>query len=238
VLRRRLALVGLLAALGVGIYLVSPFVGPATVRLLEALADASWPGRLAFVAAYALVAVLGVPSSAVAVFAGAAFGFPVGTVLAFCGEALGAMTAFLLARTLARRPVERWLSRHPRLRVFDAAIAEQGFRTAFLLRLSPVVPFAALNYTLGVSRLRWRDATLSCIGMLPAAVAYVAAGHAAAETGVVVTSPQHSNAARTLALLVGALATVLVTLLIARAARRALASAAPEGDAARPQGPG
>src|SRR5205814_3565568 len=101
---------------------------------------------------------------------------------------------------------------------------DDGLRTAFLLRLSPAVPFNVLNYVLGATALRAWDSALACVAMIPGMVMTVAAGRAAAEASGVV---ERSGGARTPAEWAlfggGVAATVVVTVLLARAARRALA---------------
>jgi uncharacterized membrane protein YdjX (TVP38/TMEM64 family) len=60
----------------------------------------------------------------------------------------------------------------------DRAIARSGFKIVLLMRLDPVfLPFAVLNYALGLSRVRLRDYVFaSWIGMLPATTLYVYLG--------------------------------------------------------------
>src|SRR5207245_10520288 len=60
------------------------------------------------------------------------------------------------------------VSKDPRFRALDQAVAEQGFRIVLLMRLSPLFPFILLNYALSLTRVRFRTYVLaSALGMLP-----------------------------------------------------------------------
>lgn len=52
----------------------------------------------------------------------------------------------------------------------DTAVAEDGGRMVLLLRLAPVVPFAALNYALGATSVGlWAYSWASAVGIVPGA---------------------------------------------------------------------
>ena len=46
----------------------------------------------------------------------------------------------------------------------DRAIRSHGFKVVFLLRLSPIFPFAIINYTLGITRVRFIDYFAGWVG--------------------------------------------------------------------------
>ncbi len=52
------------------------------------------------------------------------------------------------------------------------AIEQKGLRIFLLLRLSPIIPFNAINYIAGVTALSLKDYTLSLMGILPGTVVY------------------------------------------------------------------
>jgi hypothetical protein len=74
-----------------------------------------------------------------------------GFLLAAASTMVGALAAFFLSRSLFRPTVERLIATRPRLRNFDALIAQDGWRLVCLLRISPVMPFSAASYMLGLS---------------------------------------------------------------------------------------
>lgn len=183
-------------------------------------------GPLAFVLGYALAAVAFVPGSLLTLAAGAIFGLVTGVVVVLLGATLGASTAFLVARYAARRPIERALAGNERFAAIDRAIGREGRRIVFLLRLSPVFPFNLLNYGLGLTQVRFVDYLVASVGMLPGSLLYVyygkVAGDVAALAGGVASE---KGAAHYVVLALGLLATLAVTLLVTRIAKRALTEA-------------
>jgi uncharacterized membrane protein YdjX (TVP38/TMEM64 family) len=175
---------------------------PAFAAWVEGLG--AW-GGIAFVGGYALAVIAFVPGSLLTLAAGAIFGLARGTAYVLVAATLGATGAFLVARHLVRPWVERRMARNPRFDAIDRAIASQGRRIVFLLRLSPAFPFTLLNYALGVTRVRFE---------LAGAVARLAGGAA---------TPRGLGYYAVLAL--GLAATIAVTAQVTRLARRALRQA-------------
>ena len=180
-------------------------------------------GPLAFIAGYMAVTLLVMPAFLLTLAAGALWGFWLGLLLALTGAACGATCAFLAARNVLRGVVGRYVSRHPRLVAIDRAVESEGARLVFLLRLSPAVPFVLLNYVLGVSRITLRDHFIGLIGMIPTAAMYVYAGKVAGDIAALASGAAvPRGAAYYLLLTLGLGATILATVLVTRAAKRAL----------------
>jgi len=209
----------------------------AVVLLARAAGDeiprfSAWVGSLGplaplvFGAVYAVAVVAFVPASVLTLAAGAIFGVAKGVAIVFVAASVGACMAFALARSVARGAIERRISTQPRFAAVDRAIARDGRRIVFLLRLSPVIPFNLLNYALGLTRVRFADYALACIGMLPGTLLYVYTGHA---IGLAAAAAGGAGRARTptewALFAVGLVATVVATALVTRVARRALAEA-------------
>ena len=193
-------------------------------RLTAAVEGLGLWGPIVFVLAYAIACVAFVPASLLTLAAGALFGVVKGTVLVFVGATLGATGAFLIARYLARDWVAQRVSRDPRFAAIDAAIAEQGRKVVFLLRLSPVIPFNVLNYALGLTKVRLADYVVASIGMIPGTVLYVYSGSLASTViGASSATAVPRGPAFYSFLVVGLIATLVVTTLITRVAKRALA---------------
>lgn len=180
-------------------------------------------GPAAFIVGYLVATVAFIPGSLLTLAAGAIFGIALGTVTVFVGAVLGSTAAFLLARTVARRAVERRIAGDPRFTAIDEAVARDGRKIVFLLRLSPVFPFNLLNYALGLTRVRVRDYLLASLGMLPGTLLYVYTGTVAGEVVVAAGGAAPPKGVGYYAvLLLGLSATLAVTVLITRTARRAL----------------
>jgi uncharacterized membrane protein YdjX (TVP38/TMEM64 family) len=175
---------------------------------------------------YIPAAVLLVPGSWLTVLGGFVFGWWRSTAAVSVGATLGACAAFLVGRYLARDRVERMLADRPRFRAIDRAVAEQGFKILILCRLSPVVPYALLNYAFGLTRMSLgRFALGSWLGMLPGTMVYAYLGAAAdqfveARPGMVSSSP-----AGRILLIAGIAASLTLLVILTRIATRTLRSA-------------
>lgn len=218
-----------LAGIVVGVFalvLLGRRAGGAIPAFTEYIAGLGAVGPLVFIAGYAVATVAFIPGSLLTLAAGAVFGLVTGVAVVFAGATLGSTLAFLVARYVARGAVERRLASNERFAAVDRAIAEQGGRIVFLLRLSPAFPFSLLNYALGLSRVRLRDYVLASPGMLPGTVLFVYYGKLAGDVAAVAGGAQPDRGTAYYALLVvGLLATLLVTMLVTRVARRALRDA-------------
>jgi uncharacterized membrane protein YdjX (TVP38/TMEM64 family) len=180
-------------------------------------------GPVAFIVAYGIAAVLVLPCVLLTLAAGALWGVGRGVVYVMTGAVLGAALAFLAARYLVRRFVQAYVDRHSRLAAIDRAVEAEGFRLMFLLRLSPIVPYTLLNYVLGVSRVRFGDFIGALAGMLPAVVMYVYAGKVIGDVASIATGAAPPRGAAYYTLIgVGLGATILASILIARATARAV----------------
>ena len=121
------------------------------------------------------VVTLLLPASLTTLAAGLAFGRFWGFVWALVGGVVCAQLEFVIARYLGRQAVERML--RGRVARIDASVGRHGFMTVFLLRVIPNVPFDIINYSLGLSPVRWRDyAVATTLGMAPWTIVYVWVG--------------------------------------------------------------
>ena len=185
-------------------------------------------GPVLVAVAYVPASLLFVPGSILTLGAGFLFGVPLGTLTVSAGSVAGATAAFLAGRTLAREWVERRVAANPRFRAIDRAVERQGFRVVLLTRLSPVFPFNLLNYAYGVTGVSLRDYVLaSWIGMLPGTVLYVYLGSAVKSLAELLAGEVEAGAGGRILFGLGLVATATVTVLVTRAARRALREAAP-----------
>lgn len=116
------------------------------------LAAARGPWALpAAVAAFAILAFLGVPQFVLIAAAVAAFGPWLGAVYSWIGTLGSALVGFWLGRALGPR-VSRDLV-GARLDRFGALIARNGFIASLIVRLVPFAPFVAVNMVAGVAGL-------------------------------------------------------------------------------------
>ena len=204
--------------------------GLAALRLLpvqEWLRRAlDWAGQLGpwgpvlFIAVYVIATVLFLPGSVLTLGAGAVFGVVWGSIYVSVASTLGATCAFLVGRHFARDAIRRRTAGNERFAALDRAVAAEGWKIVGLTRLSPVFPFALLNYAFGLTQVRLSHFVLaSWLGMMPGTVLYVYLGSLAQAAA----GERTRTAGEWAFYAVGLLATVAVTVFLTRVAKRALA---------------
>lgn len=171
-------------------------------RLLEPLGPWAFP---IFVALYALGTVLALPGALLTVAAALLFGLWKGLAATLLGATLGTSLAFLIARTLGRQRVARWLTRRgERWQRLDHLLAEYGGTAVFLLRVLPVLPYNVLNYACGLTAIRYRAYALATVlGILPGSFTYVYATVELGHPGAGLSAGTLGAVSLLLALLVG-----------------------------------
>ncbi|HRC88091.1 MAG TPA: TVP38/TMEM64 family protein [Thermoanaerobaculia bacterium] len=179
---------------------------------------------VAYILGYAAAAVAFLPGSVLTLAAGIVFGLGFGTLYAFVGATLGASLAFLVARYLARSWVEKKLESAPRFRAIDRAVGKEGLKFVTLLRLSPVMPFNLLNYALGLTKIGFPQYLLASLAMLPGTLLYVYYGTLIGDLARLASGTKiEGGAERWVFLGVGLVATLAVSLLLAKKAKQAIA---------------
>jgi uncharacterized membrane protein YdjX (TVP38/TMEM64 family) len=129
-----------------------------------------------------------VPGSLIGILAGTVYGVTKGFPLAAFSTMTGGLLAFLFARSVFRPLAGGLLAdRARRLQDFDQALAREGWRIVCLLRMCPVMPFAATSYALGASSVSLRDYLIGTSASLPTLLGYVIIG-ALANAGLTVAS--------------------------------------------------
>jgi len=123
---------------------------------------------LAFIAAYALCAPLGMPGVALTLLGGALFGPVWGSLWSLIGATVGGSLAFVAARYLAADWVRQNLSSGPGQLVEE--IKAEGWKFVVFVRLVPIFPYNVLNLALGLARIKFTHfAVASFVAMAPGA---------------------------------------------------------------------
>lgn len=150
---------------------LSAYARPQVIaEFFRSLGDPWW-APVVFVPIYAVGVAFGLPGTIPTLAGGAIFGVVRGMLYNTIGANVGALLAFLMARYLGRDFVARVLK--GKAAQLDQKIGSHGFGTILYLRLIPLVPFNALNFAAGISRVSLRDYVLgSLIGMLPGTLVY------------------------------------------------------------------
>jgi len=216
------------AAIAAGVLLAAVVVWqlPVThwiVALAERLRGMGWVGVALFIAIYVVAEVALLPGSLFTLAAGFAYGPVGGLLVASPASVLAATVAFLLSRTILRDWIRKRIDRYPKARALDAAIGANSFKLILLLRLSPVIPFNILNYALGLSDANVRRYVVaSFVGMLPGTWLYVYLGSLATTAAQLTEAGQNNSPQKLILTVVGLVATIIVVVLVTRAAQRAL----------------
>lgn len=177
-----------------------------------------------FVALYAVTAVTLVPASfLLTVSAGAMFGVWRGSVLVFIGASLGASLVYAIASPLAGSRWMQRVTRDRRIAALRTAVAGDGVRIMFLLRLSPITPYSIVNYALALSGVRFSAFVAALLGMIPVIIMYTYYGKVVGDVAALAAGVSPPRGPEYYALLVvGLIATIVSTTLITRASRRAI----------------
>lgn len=220
-----------LAVLALGaVALLARFLplGDWTLRAVEMVRDTGATGAAVYFGIYVAAVILMVPGSALTIGAGFAWGFA-GVALVWPAATTAAIVSFWLGRTVARGWVARKVAASPRFRAVDEAVGEDGFKFVLLFRLSPLFPFGFLNLVLGLSRVRARDYVLATVsGILPGTFLYIYVGTLVTNAAALAEGERpEAGVWGRVAFWGGLVATVLVTTLITRAARKKLREALP-----------
>jgi uncharacterized membrane protein YdjX (TVP38/TMEM64 family) len=188
--------------------------------VIDTLRGLGVAGVLATAGLQGLVAASGViPASFLGMAAGAAYGFILGFLIAASGTMVGAVAAFWLSRSIFRPYIAQLLMKKASWKNFDAAIARDGWRFVCLIRLSPIMPFAITSYSLGLSSISFKDYLIGTTASLPALGLYIFLGtlaHVGMETLTSTDNPWLLGL-----LLVGAAATILLSVRVGQLAMRA-----------------
>jgi phospholipase D1/2 len=133
------------------------------------------PGvHIAFIAIFTVGIALCLPSNVGTWLAGALFGVWVGAAAALAGGLAATVVGYWLARSVAKRPMQRLFGEH---RLLRALRKRDDIATLFQLRVLPVAPFAVLTYVGGLAGVSLRKLLFATvIGGIPACLAHAFVG--------------------------------------------------------------
>jgi len=161
------------------------------------------------------------PTHAASLVGGLTFGPMLGTAAALLSVTAASWLGFVALRTFARERFQAYLDVRPRARAVHDALTQrtpvQSVLLIALVRLSPVMPFAATNLLLAAVRTRpWVFLLGSVLGLAPRVVAVAVAGAGLGTLDL-------SRGGDVTLLIVGGVATLLALAIMGELARRALA---------------
>ncbi len=138
-----------------------------TDLLLDNIRELGTLGPLLVVGLMALAIVFNpLPSAPVALAAGAAYGHTMGTIYIVAGAEIGAICAFLIARTVGAGIIKKMLGGSLSLGRFSSQNALM--MAVFVSRLVPFMSFDLVSYAAGLTALKlWRFALATLLGLVP-----------------------------------------------------------------------
>ncbi len=171
-----------------------------------------------------LAIVLVLPSPILKVGAGALFPYWLAVMVNFIASLIGGLIAFLLGRWLFRDYISQIVASDERLVKLESAINEEAMQISVLVRLSPLLPDELLNYVMSSSPVSIRVFFLSNLSSIVYSLAYAYFGLAAGKlvfSGEGMDGFAESPVGTTL-LIIGVIASILVTMVIARMTKNAV----------------
>ena len=161
-----------IVATGVGIYLLG---GIDQEKLQEWLQQLGIWAPIIYISLYTLGTLLILPSTPLNLTGGAIFGIWWGTLWTTVAAVVAAVVAFAFTRSIGRELIAKKLA--GRWEAIDAEIHQGGLFYMFAIRLLPIIPYGLVNFTAGLTSIRYRDYLAGTIlGTVPGVLPFVMMG--------------------------------------------------------------
>ena len=183
-------------------------------------------GAIALSIANIVGALLFAPCLPFTLGAGYIYGLPVGTLIVTGSSLVAAVAAFLAARYVLRSSVEAHLANAApdnKWRIIDGAVHDDGFRIVFLIRLSPLHPWALCNYLFGLTAVTFTDYTAATfLSTVPTTIMEVYFGTAMSDLNAILSGDSSQSMATRIFFWTGLALTIGVSVALTLWVRRAL----------------
>ena len=168
-----------------------------------------------FIAVYALSVMLMIPTLPLNLAAGVLWGAMWGGIFATAGSVLGAVGAFLIARSILGQPLAKRFDNRM-LTWLQNELETQGWRVVAFTRINPVFPSSPLNFVFGLTSIGFFTYAWSSLAFLfPPTLAFAVIGY---EAGIFVLQGETADLVRTILIVSG----VIALLVMARVATKVL----------------
>ncbi|SJZ36591.1 Uncharacterized membrane protein YdjX, TVP38/TMEM64 family, SNARE-associated domain [Cetobacterium ceti] len=129
---------------------------------------------LAYIVIYACVTVTCISVLPITLAGGIIFGPILGVVYTAIGASAGLSLAFLIARYIARKPIESKFGNSEAFKKINQGVKDQGWFILATTRLLPVFPFGIQNYVYGLTSISFiQYSVLSTLFILPGTSVFV-----------------------------------------------------------------
>lgn len=126
-------------------------LGERLLPLLEWIDQAGLGGMLVFGGIVVVVVVLVLPGAVLTLSAGFLYGAVHGAAIVVVAETVGAVIAFLLARSVLADRAATLVARYPNVERVIETVVQQGWPLIAVLRMLPFSPFKVSNYAFGLT---------------------------------------------------------------------------------------
>jgi len=193
------------------------------IKWFDGLGSMAW---LIYCLMVTVAVVILVPTPILKVGAGALFPYWIAVLVNFTASVVGGLIAFLLGRWMFRDYISEIVAKDERLVNLETAIADEAMQISILVRLSPLIPDEWLNYLMSSSPVTTRTFFISNLSSIIYSLAYAYFGLAAGELVFSGRGMEGFTQSPTgsLLLVIGVVASIMVTLLVARITKQALIS--------------
>ena len=159
-------------ATGIGVFLIGGIDPEKLQNWLEKMGI--W-APIIYIILYIIATLLILPSTPLNLSGGALFGTAWGTLWTTIAAILAAVLSFAFTRTLGREYITQKLQ--GKWEAMDAEICHGGLFYMFAIRLLPIIPYGIVNFTAGLTSIRFRDYFIgTTLGTLPGILPFVMMG--------------------------------------------------------------
>lgn len=124
---------------------------------------------------YTIATLLILPSTPLNLMGGAIFGIWWGSLWTTLAALIAAIMAFIFSRTVGQKFISQKLGK--RWQAVDAEISQGGLLYMFAIRLLPIIPYGIVNFTAGLTSIKFQDYLLgTLLGTLPGVLPFVMIG--------------------------------------------------------------
>lgn len=168
----------LIFILGIFSFFLSQTNWQESLNLKERITEFGFLAPLFFVLLFAFVSILFVPVYPLSLSAVALFGTLGGLLWTFTGALLGAIISFGVAKYLGSTWLNKLFQKQlKKINPYKIRLEKDSFKTIVVLRLLTFLPFAPLNFSLGLFKISFRDYFFAtALGIIPGTIFYVLLG--------------------------------------------------------------
>lgn len=131
-------------------------------------------GPVAYIGMYVIVTITCISVLPLTIAGGLIFGGLMGVVYTAIGAGLGLSVAFLIARYVARKPIESKFGKTEAFKKINEGVKNDGWFILATTRLLPVFPFGIQNYVYGLTPISFiQYSLLSTIFILPGTSVFI-----------------------------------------------------------------